>query len=78
MPPTTGERYDPTLESPGADTDPMKMASPVYRWYFQLKVRYAVIGTYLDRIWKAKTDQCYECTLLARMNTNHVLLCCTT
>lgn len=75
-PPLQRARYDLALESQGTNTEAIKTVALVCRRYFQLKLGDAVIGTYLHRMDKTETDQCWECTLQARIDIHHVLLSC--
>lgn len=68
--------YDPAHESQGPDTAAIQRAAKVSRQYFQFKSRYAVIGMYLQCIGKTETNRCWECTLLAPMDTHHILFNC--
>lgn len=46
------------------------------RRYFQLMSRHTVMGTYLHRIERVETDQCWKCTTPARIGTNDILFDC--
>lgn len=66
--------YYSVLESKRLHMVAMEREPQVSRWYFQLKSGHAVMDTYLKPIGKTDTDQWWECTLRARMDTHYVML----
>lgn len=75
-PPVQRTRYDTALKSQGPHVTAIREIEYVSKRSFQLKWRQAVMGTYLQRIRRAETYQCCECTTRTQMDTHNILFDC--